>query len=88
MREHSQREGHQGKSRVDITRLSWALWGEEERQGEKRGGNQVQKPGGQRYKRAGNQNAWSIQGRASGGRAVQTLGQRVQGRGQGMPVMF
>ena len=35
---------------MDMTRLSWAMWGEGERKKEGREGNQVEQPGGQRYK--------------------------------------
>lgn len=30
VREHSQKEGHLRESGVNITRLSWAMWGREE----------------------------------------------------------
>lgn len=50
--EHSQRKtgGFLGESRVDMTRLSWAQLGEREKE-EGRERNQVQQPGGQRYKK-------------------------------------
>ena len=31
--EHSQRQLHLGESRVDVTRLSWAMWGDGEGKG-------------------------------------------------------
>jgi hypothetical protein len=38
---------------VDMIRVSWAVWGEGEgeEEGESREGNEVQQPGGQRYKK-------------------------------------
>lgn len=44
--DHSQRQGYQGESRVDRTRLSWAMWDRGE-EGRRESGNKVQMPGGQ-----------------------------------------
>lgn len=51
--ERRRRPGHLGESRGDRARLSWALCGEmgRGRERERREGNQVQQPGGQRYKK-------------------------------------
>lgn len=36
---------------MNMTKMSWATWGEEDGIGEGREGNQVYQPGGQKYKR-------------------------------------
>lgn len=38
-----------GESIVNMM-LSWTIWGEEDRKGEEREGNEVQQPGSQKYK--------------------------------------
>lgn len=40
-----------GRSRVNMTKMSWAMWGEEDGIGEGREENQGHQPGGQKYKR-------------------------------------
>lgn len=51
--EHRQRQtgGFLGEFREDMTRLNWAMLGVREGKGEGRERNQVQQPGGQRYKK-------------------------------------
>lgn len=58
---HSQRRGRLGKSRVDMTRLSWVMAvGVGKRTTTVMMTNQVPQPGGQRCKREGNQSVWVI----------------------------
>ena len=67
--EHSQRQGHLGESRVDMTRLSWAIW----QRGSRRGGERCKsntaarrpKETKTKTKRAGNLNGWVMQGRTA-----------------------
>lgn len=60
--QHSQKLGHLGKTRMDVNRLIWAMWGKEVAGGageEER----VLQPGGpkeQRGQRVGGQHCWSI----------------------------
>lgn len=66
--ECSQRQGLLEECRVDMTRLSRAMWGGEEgkEKGGKRGeGNQVQQPGGPKLQRSDNQNGRIIKGKAT-----------------------
>lgn len=51
--EHICKQGHLTESKVDMTRLSWALWEEGE---ERRRELDVAWLGGQKFKRASNQN--------------------------------
>lgn len=79
---HSQRRGHLGVSRVDMRPSEE----KEERKEEGREGSQVQQPGGpkeQKKKKLGNQNGWTIQGRAAERRATQLLGWRGLGQAMG-----
>lgn len=48
--EHRQRQQHLGEYRVDMTKLSWAVWGEAAR---RRDRNQLEQPGDQGYKESG-----------------------------------
>lgn len=78
MGEHSHSQGYLKESEVNISRLSWAMWGERERgeEGRERGeGNRGPTGGGQGTGGEGCQNVWIIYGRASGGSAahVQTF---------------
>lgn len=57
--EYSQRQGYLGESRV-MTRLSWALGAERDRQEEGRERNQVSAAGRPKVKGKGSQNVWII----------------------------
>lgn len=82
--DHSQKQGHLGKARVDMARLSWAMWEQGERGREERGEPGVAaRPKVQ--KGVCNQNVWIMQGRTLGGKAALPLAWSVQGRGWGMP---
>lgn len=52
-----QRQGPLGESRVDMTRLSWVMWGEGERKGE---GSQSSRWEAKGAEGTSNQNVWII----------------------------
>lgn len=60
---HRQRWRHPGDSRMDLTRLYFARWGDRKGMGE--GGARYSSQEAQRYKEGGNQNGWILQGRAA-----------------------
>lgn len=80
--EHSQREGHLEKSRVNMT-MSWSRWGEGEWE-RRRGGTRpiVQEEKG-RWRSPVNKNSWIIEGRAAWGRVAQSLDWRSWGSEEG-----
>ena len=45
----SRRQGHLAEFRVDMTRLSWVMWGDVQRKGKGRDGNKVRQAREQRY---------------------------------------
>lgn len=74
MGEHIKRQTHLADFRVDMTRLSWAMLGEGEGKGKRRGAKPVQESRGQRHEKG------QIT-KTSGLHREECLGWRVQGRG-------
>lgn len=75
---------------MDLTRLSWAMWGKGEGKGEGRAGNQATQPGGRRHKKERvtkmSKCLLSI-GKSLWQKGSPSPGLESQGRGQGMPAV-